>query len=75
MNLPAILKSSFRYLIIASLLTSLGMMTACCNNRSNLLDDNSTADDIAPLQGSRQIDCDDEYSQAECKTVDDGVIQ
>ncbi|WP_353570061.1 hypothetical protein [Candidatus Albibeggiatoa sp. nov. BB20] len=69
MNSAAILKSSFRYLVIASLLTSFGMMTAC--KRSNLLDDNSTANNIAPLQGSGQIDCDDVNNRAECKTIDD----
>ncbi|MEK7989476.1 MAG: hypothetical protein VSS52_000585 [Thiotrichaceae bacterium] len=73
MNSPAILKSSFRYFVIASLLTSLGMITAC--KRSNLLDDDSTPNNVTPLQSSRQIDCDDEYNQAACKTVDDGAIR
>ncbi|MCV6636892.1 hypothetical protein [Candidatus Albibeggiatoa sp. nov. NOAA] len=73
MNFAAILKTSFRYLMIASLLASLGIMTGC--KRSNLLDDDSTPNKVAPLQGSGQINCDDVNNRAECKTVDDRITR
>jgi len=73
MKTHTLLKSGFRYMLIASLLASLGMMTGC--KRSNMLKDEATPNKtVAPLQaGQRQIDCDN--TTEECKTVDKRATQ
>lgn len=73
MKTHTLLTTSFRYMLLVSLLASLGMATGC--NRSNMLKDEATPDkEVAPLQsGQKQIDCD--QTSEECKTVDKRATQ